>query len=580
MRKRLQFLLPLLFIVTPLIIEILYINRFAVNVPFRDQWHLVPLLQALSAKNLKGVLDLLWGQHNEHRLLFPRLVFLLLAKISNWNVVSEMYFSLFVACLSLVGLGLIYKKACRGSLWGFIPISWLVFSLGQWENILWGWQMQIYLQVLGLILGIYFLSFKSLQSTTLAIVCGVIASFSFNSGLVIWPVGLLLLATLRADKKHLALWGLTGTLVIVAYYTDYTAPANHPSLTALFSSPFVAVKFFLVNVGSSLGGGNIDLSTTMGTCVIATLFVLLCKKVWTVLKTGVRVPESDVTVGSLILLSLSMSMAITVGRVGFGLPAATAPRYSTMSLLGIIGTYMLLTMDDWASKSLDGKLENRSLYPAFLSVLFVGLAMTTPYGMRMGNRAYTDRIRLKYVLETIDTQPDEYIKRLYPSPQFAREQAAFLKAHRINIFGDPASLPSAIGPSFAHGALPDSAFKAQITFQEPFINAQAGSHATIRVKVRNIGDVTWPALENFDSKYQVTLGNHWLDDGGNLLVRNDGRVNLPNDLRPMEEIVLILAITIPEEPGNYVLELDMVQEAVTWFKDKGNETTSVQIQVE
>jgi hypothetical protein len=579
MKKRLPFLLPLIFIVTPLIIEILYLNRFAVNVPFWDHWAFVSLLRALSTKNSEWFLRLLWNQHNEHRLLFPRLVFLLLSKISNWNVVAEIYFSLFLACLSLIGLGLIYKKACRGSLWGFIPISWLVFSLGQWENILWGWQMQIYLQVLGLILGIYLLSSKTVKSTALAIVCGVIASFSFNSGLVIWPVGLLLLVVLRAERKCLALWGLAGALVITAYYTDYTAPTSHPSLTAVFSNPLIAVKFFLANVGSLLGGGDINLSMTMGACVIATLFVLLCKKVWTVLRTGVHVPESDITVGSLVLLSLLISAAITVGRVGFGLHAAIAPRYSTMSLLGIIGIYMLLTMDDWTSRWLDGKLGNHSLYPAFLSVLFVGLTMTAFYGVRMGNRVYADRIRMKYALETIDVQPDDVVKRLYHNPKFAREQAAFLKAQGINIFGDPASLPSAVGPSFANGALPDSAFKAQIALQEPFTTAQAGSHATIRVKVRNVGDVPWPALKNFDNKYHVRLGNHWWDDDGNLLVSNDGRTNLPNDLRPMEEIVLSLTVTIPEEPGNHVLELDMVQEEAAWFKDKGSETTSVHIQV-
>ena len=50
----------------------------------------------------------------------------------------------------------------------WLHVSWLVSSLGQWENTLWGWQMVIYLQVLGVILGIHCLLAKSLRSVSLA----------------------------------------------------------------------------------------------------------------------------------------------------------------------------------------------------------------------------------------------------------------------------------------------------------------------------------------------------------------------------------------------------------------------------
>jgi hypothetical protein len=189
----------------------------------------------------------------------------------------------------------------------WLHVSWLVSSLGQWENTLWGWQMVIYLQVLGVILGIHCLSAKSLRSVSLASLCGVVASFSFSSGLLIWPVGLLCLAALRAEKKQLALWSLIGISVVAAYYKDCVALSHHPSLGLVFSQPLTAVTFFLANVGSPLGGGGLESSMIMGIYLIVLLFILFYKKLRAMARVGIRIPHSDILPGSLVLFSFLSS---------------------------------------------------------------------------------------------------------------------------------------------------------------------------------------------------------------------------------------------------------------------------------
>jgi len=59
----------------------------------------------------------------------------------------------------------------------------------------------------------------------------------------------------------------------------------------------------------------------------------------------------------------------------------------------------------------------------------------------------------------------------------------------------------------------------------------------------------------------------------------DGRIGLAKDLRPNEETEVSLAITAPTNPGNYVLDVDMVQEQVSWFHDKGSPTARTNITV-
>jgi hypothetical protein len=59
----------------------------------------------------------------------------------------------------------------------------------------------------------------------------------------------------------------------------------------------------------------------------------------------------------------------------------------------------------------------------------------------------------------------------------------------------------------------------------------------------------------------------------------DGRLGISKDLKPGEEVELPLLITAPKEPGDYILEVDLVQEQVGWFSDKGSPTARTKVTV-
>jgi SAM-dependent methyltransferase len=123
--------------------------------------------------------------------------------------------------------------------------------------------------------------------------------------------------------------------------------------------------------------------------------------------------------------------------------------------------------------------------------------------------------------------------------------------------------------------LPDSAFKAQIVVEKSSILAKAGSPVTVNGRVRNVSDATWPS----DDYPPVNLGNHWLDQDGKLVVKDDGRASLPKELKPMEEVEFNLTVTPPAQGGTRFLELDLVQENVAWFKEMGSATTTIPVEV-
>src|ERR1051325_3213440 len=128
-------------------------------------------------------------------------------------------------------------------------------------------------------------------------------------------------------------------------------------------------------------------------------------------------------------------------------------------------------------------------------------------------------------------------------------------------------------PKEAH-ALPDNAFKAQITLPSPPAKLRAGQQERVQVHVRNASDIFWWARggeqnDRTDNKFYIAAGDRWLKPDGTL-VADDGRYGLGKDLKPGEETELPLLVTAPKEPGEYILEVDLLQEQVAWFGDKGS----------
>lgn len=142
---------------------------------------------------------------------------------------------------------------------------------------------------------------------------------------------------------------------------------------------------------------------------------------------------------------------------------------------------------------------------------------------------------------------------------------------------NPATIP--VAPETLAGALPDAAFRAALKVEKAPAVARAATQATVRVTVKNLSRFTWPAVGTASGRYRIWLGCSWLGEQGEPVVFDDGRAVLPRSLGPKEEIEVALRVNVPGRPGAYVLELDLVQEGVAWFKQKGSETARIRVRV-
>ena len=132
----------------------------------------------------------------------------------------------------------------------------------------------------------------------------------------------------------------------------------------------------------------------------------------------------------------------------------------------------------------------------------------------------------------------------------------------------------------APAPLPDSAFRASIRVIDAPARIDASDQFKLRVAVRNEGDTVWHARERAGSPFQISAGNHWLDASGAEVIHDNGRGPLPHDLAPGEEAEITFNINAPPRPGDYILEVDMLQEGVSWFALKGSKPLRVPVKVE
>jgi SAM-dependent methyltransferase len=129
------------------------------------------------------------------------------------------------------------------------------------------------------------------------------------------------------------------------------------------------------------------------------------------------------------------------------------------------------------------------------------------------------------------------------------------------------------------GRLPAGGFRARLLPDPTPFNAPAGELLNLTVTVENRSTQLWPALPDSNGRFQIKLGNHWLHQNGRMLQRDDGRSPLPHDLTPGERVKMVVGVRAPQWDGDYWIELDLVQENISWFAEKGSPTARVACRV-
>jgi hypothetical protein len=337
-------------IASPIFLAFL-IARFAVNVPFLDEWFTpASIFSKIHDSGQISFSDLI-EQHNESRLFFPKLIFLLSAYLTHWDTRHEMAIIFLMACL--IATNLLYiaaktitveKTSKQARLLLFMALSnMLIFSPAQYENWLWGIQIVVFIPILCLTTGIsvWYSNIRDVWKVVFVVSLSTVSTFSYANGLLCWfllPLTAIFLGKWNILKRHVKLivfWGVACISNLTLYFWNYVKPTNHPSFFESLFHPLKALNYFFAFLGSSLGGGSLILSSMVGFAVmlIAGILGVVFSIRWG--SKGLRYRAAGWI--TLLVYSLASAVITTSGRMGFGVEQAMESRYTTFSLYGIIG---------------------------------------------------------------------------------------------------------------------------------------------------------------------------------------------------------------------------------------------------
>lgn len=434
-------LLGLTFI--PFIVLIVVVIRHNVDVPFWDQWNFVPLL----GKSFEGGISFndLWALHNEHRLFFPRLIMLGLAHLSGYNISCELACSILLAAgMFIFVLGRVKKifslLGSSGFPWVGPILSLVAFSLHQGENWVWGWQIQIFLNVLAVVAGLMILTSPEFSWRNFfgGAACGVVATYSYANGLAYWPLGFLALLLIsygsrRKKASALAMWLALTVIVFVSYFCRFepASPSGEP-LFYFAIHPLEYFQYVLKYLGATIITYQ-EYALFFGfLCLI--LFGLTVRFFLRKYRNAFAAMLPFLLLG---LYSVACAALTGIGRVGFGTAQATSYRYGTFSNLIWFSNFIFLSIlfreIRVGSKS---KIGARVKMTAFWIILFIILFLVGRTSYRIGHRvlkSYDNRL-LPARSELWRGENDELLCRLYIDPDYVREGIKILKKHKLSVF--------------------------------------------------------------------------------------------------------------------------------------------------
>jgi hypothetical protein len=428
----------------PVVLLLGFVLSFSVNVPIGDEWVLVHLFEKLYTG--KASFNDFFVQHNEHRIFFPRIIFLAIASVTKWNVRYEQGVSILLAVITFIAIAkLSFEQVATNTNLFYVHLAniltcMLVFSLVQHENWLWGFQLAWFFINACVVLAVFFLasSFIAWSTSTRiffsALFCW-IASFSLAHGLLSWlaviPLVVLLPGSSGQRIRRILVWLGLFTASSAIYFWGYQKPSYHPDIFFFLKNPFKAATYFFTFLGSSLVRDPI-LAPIIG-LIVFSIFLGLAAYFLRLRNSKLIIQAAPWL--SLGLLAVIFALITTVGRAGFGTEQATASRYTTTSIFLVISLIQMWRLY-WGDREKPIKLFGERNYKIFAGIITCLFLVSSFQIIPLGKKIWEKRQGSKLCLELIhymdesyfrDESPNSCLKELFPSPIAIKSYAEILE---------------------------------------------------------------------------------------------------------------------------------------------------------
>lgn len=329
----------MILIIVPILIYYYSVKRFAVNIPFIDEYtdSLAWLNQYHHLSTPGDKFISLFQQANEHRIFAYFLT--VLTEYSIFGSLNYIYIQWFGNLGMLVLLFLLAKLAGinKNNLLTIAPVALLLFVPQPELTDLGITTIGVLLHSIFVTAALFFLNKRGTINLTIAILFAFIATFSFGSGMLVYFIGFVILF-LNNEKtlKDWSVWSIAMILNIMLYFWHYRFSHGSGHIFDFIQQPVDTILFYFTFFGSIFSPffpGKLSHYAIAGFIVLMIFgFVLLFK--WQ------RFKKHPVEL-SVILFLLMSAAASALTRMSFGIAGATAPRYILYQSLFLAFLYIV-----------------------------------------------------------------------------------------------------------------------------------------------------------------------------------------------------------------------------------------------
>ncbi|MGZ5051279.1 MAG: hypothetical protein ACXWF8_10335 [Methylobacter sp.] len=425
-----------------------------VPIPFSDEWVEFPRMLALRNDDFPrtGVLPFIWEQHNEHRIVIPKIIYFIDMALFGY----QGYFP--IVCIFLfqmLALGMLIwlfvdVENRRYSLKTLPLISLTViaaFDLIQWENFASTFQTSF--------VGCFAFSVSSCilyakHTITgrrlylwFAVLFAASASLSLASGLFIWGA-LALLAYLIHPKRYVHSFSFVAIFLgfLLLYLRGYVSPVGHAHpADSLIHHPLLVLDYLTTWLGNI--AGKVSSAKWLGRLGLAAILAIAAYLILNKNRKNHRI-EMCALLGICAFI-LMAGFITSLGRINFGVEQAMSSRYATPVLLfwtSLLGCYFFLALE--------------YLKPSYIGIA-IALILFAFFGLVIRNKQGSDQLvtfqnqqaqaYLTVVTDQYKKQP-ELLAPVFPTPILIVEAVNMLKEQKISSFNTVNASPFALGDSF------------------------------------------------------------------------------------------------------------------------------------
>jgi hypothetical protein len=349
--------LSIIFIAFPPVVYFFCIFQYAVNIPFWDDFDLLwETILIVQADTFLQKIDILFSQHNEHRMAFPRLVLQFI-----YFIFGEVDFKAtqVVGNTPMLLMGILFFKLLPPSpkkLVLFIPITLLLYDLQNWKNMTWTiGVLSNYFVLCFAGYSLFFIKEKSNFKLFAAFSLAVFATYTQGSGIGVLLIGFLYFIFFKKRRKSI-IWFTGSLIILVCYFLSYEKPPYHPSILDSILHPGRLLVYFFSLTGSVVSFGNHTVSFIIGLAFLLYFLELTRRKYYL----------KNVPVYLFMTYIFMVTAMAAITRSPMGIEQAFSARYTIISTILLILVYISIA-------ELFFQKENKRTFSVYITI---GLALS------------------------------------------------------------------------------------------------------------------------------------------------------------------------------------------------------------